>query len=83
MKKFLAFLKPITDQDILQSRLKFMKDLCFVCNISPKDDAKIYNEGGLGLCSEKLLECLEAYKEGHPQFEAAKRLQLIVCGHAH
>ena len=48
-----------------------------------KYDAKIYNEGGLGRCSEKLLECLEAYKEGHPQFEAAKHLRLLVCRHAH
>ena len=67
MKKCLAFLMPITVQDIQQPRLKSIKDLCFVCNISTKGDAKTYNEGGLGRCSEdksskELLECFEAYR---------------------
>ena len=50
-----------------------------------KDDAKPYNEGGLGRCFEegsatKLLAQKDVYNQpGHKFEDAAKRLQLLIC----
>ena len=71
-------------RDIVQS-----KHICFVCNMKMKDDAKPYNEGGLGRCSEegsatKLLAQKDVYNQpGHKFEDAAKRLQLLICGSSH
>ena len=61
--------------------------MCFVCNLELKDDAKLYNNGGVGICSEENLvskiKCSMGFKikdEENKYHAAAKRLEVILSG---